>query len=604
MSSDAIHSSFYTDYKFSYFTLSSDIAKDPTTGIYVDVQKYNPLDGASIPGGTQDFNLPDSGDVSLLGVSFSSIESATEDELAALAAPGVVEAFIDLGGNMITDTAPRPEIVDFKIVQDQPLIAGWSVLAHPLELEAYSARANQMQQPSFVRDLDSEFRDRDLFNSFRRCHSLIISGAPGFLEDGFLDPDSDFTYTNFRSLFGIAKLSSKLVVQEITPESFHSVAGRPASDSWTEHEMEYWDIQYSGPLPSLAQSNAVSSNIRTPDAAKFVYTSFTVQVDFEYLKSTNATTNEYSPYYGGGDWRDLHDNAVNAGTKPLNYKIAAARCSTERAMGTIIEPHYTTDSDIAKRFELAMADGDAGTGGSGIGASIGRIFPLALSEPEQYQLELRECYPKAYDGLEGKFQWHTGTTDTETIWRTQETLPDITDLPVDLGGADEGAVVDSMRSHHHAYLGQKFLMHWSNGSYVEGSPATDLHSRAYVNRRLFMNLYFGTSVGTIYNVYSGFMKRVRTLQDAWVYDDTALKTRIRSQSAPKIGPALFTSMDAGYVKEDFTLEKYTDYIHAAEQVDLGPTAHIDMESGEFYFPGGDDDDADDEAPVLDTGDDS
>ena len=100
------------------------------------------------------------------------------------------------------------------------------------------------------------------------------------------------------------------------------------------------------------------------------------------------------------------------------------------------------------------------------------------------------------------------------------------------------------------------------------------------------------------------MKRVRTLQDAWVYDDTALKTRIRSQSAPKIGPALFTSMDAGYVKEDFTLEKYTDYIHAAEQVDLGPTAHIDMESGEFYFPGGDDDDADDEAPVLDTGDDS
>ena len=143
--------------------------------------------------------------MSLLGVSFSSIESATEDELAALAAPGVVEAFIDLGGNMITDTAPRPEIVDFKIVQDQPLIAGWSVLAHPLELEAYSARANQMQQPSFVRDLDSEFRDRDLFNSFRRCHSLIISGAPGFLEDGFLDPDSDFTYTNFRSLFGIAK---------------------------------------------------------------------------------------------------------------------------------------------------------------------------------------------------------------------------------------------------------------------------------------------------------------------------------------------------------------------------------------------------------------
>jgi len=118
MSSDAIHSSFYTDYKFSYFTLSSDIAKDPTTGIYVDVQKYNPLDGASIPGGTQDFNLPDSGDVSLLGVSFSSIESATEDELAALAAPGVVEAFIDLGGNIITDTAPRPEIVDFKIVRD------------------------------------------------------------------------------------------------------------------------------------------------------------------------------------------------------------------------------------------------------------------------------------------------------------------------------------------------------------------------------------------------------------------------------------------------------------------------------------------------------
>ena len=596
MSSDDIYDDRFTEFKFSYFVKST-TDYDPG-GTIVYRPGINPMDPVTWVSDNSILNyeipVPTAADFSITLP--GGVADMSDLESGALSM-NTLSSIRDAEGNL-TIEATNPAIKAYKIVQDIPLYAGWTLYGAS-DHAWYINRSQLMYAPAYDitgnRDTDASITLRQVqpFTDFRKVNSLVITGLPAFGDNelgggNFMNANSDFTYTCFRSTFGIgpsysegssyssgiplyASLSNddlntgkgEIFNGTIDEKDYLNTAIIPNAHCGFSFLTEYYDN-----LPE--KENHLKGYARQP------YNALACRVDFAYQVDTNGFGSlcghgasphpaDSLPVPGAPDFFGMARAGVDMGTKMLNYKIAHAssgRLGPGPKGGTtpmggfqaIARPR-TGQFPIGTEERTYLDYFAANTPGASSG------------DPAFLNVTHKLVYPLPYDGTQTLSPTGGGGFMRRMPDCTLEADDDILvtadtegyqDLEYITSTGDGGSIILQRESHQQAAESNIYRMFW--GAVPGAAPGHNTQKAAERS-------YYGTNTYSLIYAFMYLHARVQVLQSAWTFDDTPKEARIRVQKSKKFIPEDFTGIKGGLTQ----IALDSGFI----ETNLGPTEQFD-----------------------------
>jgi hypothetical protein len=595
-----IYSGRYSGYTFTYFTKKTPISSEMEgIGLSSYVPGHDPVDKNNWSNSTVNsysFTTPSTDDFAINGISL--VDDTSYNDLTDLRG--------DAGNLQLRATG---DAADFGFVEGK-LMTAWSYEEDPSE--AFDIRSEMMWAPAYdvtghedtvitpgaFSVTDTRAINYHFFPKFRKVNTLVISGLPGFLVNSttpFLDANSDFTYTCFRSVIGMGSQISMVLggdtaaatgwtlMANLSNEDLEVGPARVFPYEINRARKQYLNVAI---MPDTMSGKVLSTDwyghydVAEIDTLQNSYVRETwnalgCRIDFQYTAANTACVT-----YGDS-------GAMTAGSMERSHPV-----DTGNLAGTITEfnaqLNYSHDVSGIKNinwkishascYRLGPLNGfvKAGSSPHVLGnevygpIAIQTYFAQAPHPPSwdkaKYNVTNKVLYPVPHDGLERKSAY-----GVSTIIAT----PDCT-APLD--GPQHNP--QERRDHIEAAESNIYRMYWGPLPSTGESLPT-----ALADQEAAMRVYYGTNTYSLMWAFMQLSNRVKVLQSAWTYDDTPKEARIRVQQAKKFNPEDFTGIKAGLTQMALDNKPIDTLLGPSEQFNPRIREWGDRDEGEFIIDG-------------------